>query len=467
MKKSDLFQIFINLSPEDRRALRKFVHSPFFNKREDVILLFQHFDHYIEKDLSQLSKEKGHAAAYPNLPFDDQRIRYCMSFLLKTIEQYIIHRQATNNQVTTQLHLANAYRHMGLGKLTGRSIKKAKSLQERNKFQNADFYEMQYRLEEEELEFSQTQKRTAARNLQQVNHSLDLSYLAKKLRQSCIAIVHGTVANVEYDSGLLNLLLGYLETVPWLDEHPAIGLYFYFYQAASIGDEQYFKKLKNGMKAASTILPEEELRSLHFLAINFCIQQFNKGEEQYLVEVFDLYKNGLEQEILLIQGQLSRFAFTNIAGIAIRLGEFDWTEEFIKKYTPTLELLHRRNYRDFIMAKLHYARRDLDQAQLLLQNVEYEDVFLNLDAKVLLLKIYFENDELNVLDSFIHSFQRFLKRKKGLGYHRDNYLKTLQFAQRLLSLNPFDKNEKKALKKDIEEAKGLGEKDWFLGRLGK
>lgn len=465
MLKSDLYQIFLHLQPEDRRALRKFVESPFFNLRDDVRLLFQHFDRYIEKDLSQLGKKEGHAAAYPGQPFDDQQLRYCMSFLLKTIEQYLIHRQATADLLQSQLHLAHAYRQMGLEKLTNRSLQRAKSLQQNISLQDADFYERSYRLEAEELEFSQTQKRTASRNLQQVNHSLDLNYLAKKLRQSCTAIVHGSVANVEYDSGLLDLLLGYLEVVPWLDQHPAIALYFYFYQAASTGDERYFEKLKNGMLAATDSLPEEELRSLHFLAINFCIQRFNRGEERYLSEVFGLYQNGLRQGILLVQDQLSRFAFANIAGIAIRLGEFDWTENFIEQFSPKIERQHRRNYRDFILAKLHYARRDLDQAQRLLQNVEYEDVFLNLDAKVLLLKIYFENDEMEVLDSFISAFQRFLQRKKGLGYHRENYLNTLQFARRLISLNPFEKEEKAALKIEIENTKALGEKEWLLGRL--
>lgn len=219
------------------------------------------------------------------------------------------------------------------------------------------------------------------------------------------------------------------------------------------------------MQAATDSLPEEELRSLHFLAINFCIQRFNRGEEHYLGEVFGLYQNGLQQGILLINDQLSRFAFANIAGIAIRLGEFAWTEDFIKQFAPKIERQHRRNYQDFILAKLHFARRNLDQAQTLLQNVEYEDVFLNLDAKVLLLKIYFENNEMEVLDSFISSFQRFLQRKKGLGYHRENYLNTLQFTRRLISLNPYDKKEKEALKMEIEGTKALGEKEWFLGQL--
>ena len=65
------------------------------------------------------------------------------------------------------------------------------------------------------------------------------------------------------------------------------------------------------------LLPEKELRTLFLLAINFGIQQFNRGEERYIGEVFELYRTALDRGFLLNKGQLSRFAFKNIVGIAI------------------------------------------------------------------------------------------------------------------------------------------------------
>jgi Tfp pilus assembly protein PilF len=174
----------------------------------------------------------------------------------------------------------------------------------------------------------------------------------------------------------------------------------------------------------------------------------------------------LERAVLLENGQLSRYAFKNIAGIAIRLGEFDWTASFLEKFSPTVEASHRRNYTDYNLAKLHHARRDYAKAMRLLHKVEYEDVFLNLDAKVLLLKIYFEQGETEALESFIQSFQRFLQRKsKELGYHRENYLNTLHFANKLLTINGLDKVEKERLRSEIIGAKALGEREWLLERL--
>ncbi|MEO1259895.1 MAG: hypothetical protein AAFZ15_13970 [Bacteroidota bacterium] len=465
MKKSDLYQIYLHLSSEQRMALTKFVHSPFHNLREDVKNLHLFLTKNIEKNPAAFTFEKAHTAAYPSTPFDMQQLRYCMSYLMKVIEKYFVHSEATSDPLKNQIWLANAFRKMGLEKHTRRALNRGRAIQQKHSTTEVDFYEKNYLLETEQYHYAQGMKRTAPRNLQQINNSLDLSFLAKKLKQSCLALSHGAIANVEYDTGLLNLVLDYLEQAPWLDEQPAISLYFYHYRAATTQHARYFEKMKMGILKYGYLLPNDELRNMHLLAINFCIQRFNKGEEQYLFEVFDLYKSALEKEILLQNNRISRFAFKNIAGIAIRLGEFDWTADFIDQYKSAVEPRHRRNYTDFNMAKLFYAKKDLEKAMQLLQKVEYEDVFLNLDAKILLLKIYFELNETDVLDSFINSFQRYLQRRKGLGYHRENYLNTLQFARRLISLNPFDKNEKTALKKEIEMAAAVGEREWLLEQL--
>lgn len=465
MKTSDLFQLFIALPPEDRRALRKFVHSPFHNLRDDVTALFDFLDKNAEKNLDGLTKEAAHEAAFPGQPFNGRQLRYLMNYLLKVIEQYLSVREMTADMVQSDIYLANAYRKLGLEKHTRQTLESIARHQEKSPHRDVTFYEQNYLLEAETFAFSEGMKRTAPRNLQELSYSLDLAFLAKKLRQSCVALSHQAVANVEYEAGLLPLVLDYLEDKTLLDDHPAIALYFYYYRAATTADDRYFEKLKTGIFRQGNIFSEEELRNLYLLAINFGIQRFNKGELRYLNEVFDLYKEALQQEILLENGQLSRFAFKNIAGIAIRLKAYTWTEGFIKKYGPAVEERHRQNYTSFNLARLYYARRDFQKAMSMLQTVEYEDVFLSLDARVLLMKIYFELGESALLDSFITSFQRFLYRKKELGYHRENYLNTLQFTCRLLAVSPFDKQEKEKLKSEIEQEKILGEREWLMERL--
>lgn len=465
MKSSKIVKILLAFSPAERKALRKFVHSPAHNPSQDVIMLCDFILDNLIRNFISLTKENAFTVVFNSEDYNDQKIRYCMSDLMKVLEKFLIWKETIGHEVEAQIYLTRAYRKLGIEQPTRQALNRATKVLEKSANRDAEFYEKGFQLEMESYLFSLGEKRTAPRNLQEINRSIDMAYLARKLRQSCLALSHGAVANVEYDSGLLDLTLDYLENAEWLDDHPAISLYFYFYQAVTKREDSYFYKLKKGISEARILLPSTELRSLYLHAINYTIRRYNQGEEQFLAEMFELYRAALRQEILIDKGQLSRFAFKNIGGIAIRLGEYDWAEEFIEKYSPNIEIKHRQNYHDFILAKLHYSRRNLDQAMLLLRNVEYEDVFLNLDAKVLLLKMYIETNERDVLDSYISSFLRFLNRKKELGYHRENYTNTLLFSRRLMSINPFDKEEKKSLKNEIEKTKAVGEREWLLSRL--
>ena len=465
MKNSDLFQLLFNLPMEDRKALRKFVRSPYHNLRSDVAGLYDFFEKHGDNNLAGLTKEAAHEALYPGQAYNDAQIRRCMNYLLKTVEQYLLAKEATANPLQNNVLLASAYRKLGLEKHARQSLEHAEAALQKTGHRHSDYYDTSFLFEAETLLFSQGTKRTAPRNLQRVSQSLDWAYLVKKLDQCCLAISHGAVANVAYDSGLLAKVLDQLEGATWLDEHPAIALPFYYYKAATTEDDLYFEKLKDGILRFEHLFPPAEMRKLYLLAINYTIQRYNRGEAHFLLEMFNLYQTALQRRFLLENDQLSRFAFKNIAGIAIRLGEFDWAQTFIDTYSDTVEPQHRRNYTDYNLAKLHYARRDFPKAMRLLHKVEYEDVFLSLDARVLLLKIYFEQKELDALESFLQSFQRFLNRKKELGYHRENYLNTLHFAHRLLALNPLDKKETLLLRQEIEQAKALGEREWLLDQL--
>ena len=64
---------------------------------------------------------------------------------------------------------------------------------------------------------------------------------------------------------------------------------------------------------------------------NYCIQQINRGERQFLKETFNLFKDQLEKELLLDEyGFLDQWHYKNIVTTAIRLKEMEWTQNFIE-----------------------------------------------------------------------------------------------------------------------------------------
>ena len=100
-----------------------------------------------------------------------------------------------------------------------------------------------------------------------------------------------------------------------------------------------------------------------------------------------------------------------------------------------------------------------------LRQVEYEDLFLNIYAKIMLMKIYYELQEHDVLDSFLKSFERFIRRHRGLAYHRENYLNDIYFTRKMLKVNPFDRDGREALRRELETTPALTERGWLLERV--
>jgi hypothetical protein len=177
-------------------------------------------------------------------------------------------------------------------------------------------------------------------------------------------------------------------------------------------------------------------------------------------EVFDLYQMGLEKSVFLESGFLSRFTFKNIVAAALKLGELDWTATFIDDFSKKLDPASRENYERFCSAKLCYEQKNWSKATDLLQNMAFDDVFLDIDARVLLLKIYFENKEWRLLAAFLETFRRFVSRKK-LAYHAPNYLNLINLTEKLANnFGQISDAEQLVFQKEISETQPLTEREW-------
>ena len=81
----------------------------------------------------------------------------------------------------------------------------------------------------------------------------------------------------------------------------------------------------------------------------------------------------------------------------------------------------------------------------------------------MLLRIYYDLGESDALDSLLDSFSIFLRRRRDIGYLRQNYLNLIRFTKKLLQIPKEDKVARAKLRVEIEGAKALAEREWLLG----
>ncbi|MCB0520182.1 MAG: hypothetical protein H6577_19720 [Lewinellaceae bacterium] len=464
MENTFFYQLFQSLTAAEVRQFRKFAASPYFNGRPQLCLLLDYFAKNGHQPAAP-DPEKAFKAAFPAEQYDDQKWRLTLSQLFKLAEQFIAWQELATGE-NLGLSLSQAYRKRGLANHFQRTIQKLEKQQESTETRSAGFHENQYKIAWEKYRSHSAGKRTEAFNLQEVSDAMDAAFIARKLRHVCFSLSHQAVYQAEYRFGLLDEILREVRESPWLLDSPAINLYYHCFHALKTGSgESDFEVFKNLLFDQGHLLPSEEQRNLFLLAINNGIRQINAGRPAYDRPVLDLYRTALDNDLLLENGHLSRFAFNNIVAIAVRIGETDWVENFIHQYKNSLEREHRNATFSLNLARLQYTRKNYKEALLQLQHSDYKDLINNLIAKTLQLKIYYETNEYEVLEAHLRNMKTYIRRQRAIGYHKQNYLNIIRFTQALVEMNPFAKKEHTALRDAILNERSLTEKDWLLDMM--
>lgn len=463
-----LLPILASLSKKDWHWLQKFVNSPIYNQHVAVIRLFDFFRKRPIDSENHHSSEFLHKKLFPETPFDPAKTHHAANYLLRCTENFLAWDEWEQDEPGRQFYLLQACRRRGLNRHFTETFEKLeRSIQERP-IHDADYYRFRYNLALEGYNHSmQSGERSTAEQLQPLSDWHDISFVAEKLKNACGILSRQRVLHIELDLGLLPSVLDFVRARPGLLEHPAVAVYFYGYLALSEPSEDaHFFALKKLLESSASKFPVNELRDIYLLGINFCIHRINLRQENYLREVFDLYKNGLESDVFIENGDISRFTYTNITLTALRLREFDWTHKFLLDYRNILPETQRQGTFAFNLARYHCERGDYAQAMPLLLEMDFDDVLHNLTAKAMLAKMYWETSEINALQNLLTSFSVYLRRKRQVSNQlRTGYQNFIRFVRRLEAMPPGKKAARTALREEIVQTPLVAEKDWLLRML--
>lgn len=433
MPSQPLHTILHSFSKTEKLRLKDFVASPFFNKSQDVIDFLN-----LILDTPEISDEQCYARLYPGKTYVQRRIIDLSYRLACLAEDFLSQHESEDAVFDRKIKLLRSLQERGIEKAARSVSAELVRLQQEKNTRDSSFYLDEFLLQAElDRSFAASGRLEKDKSLQQKNDSLDLFYISSKLRDSCEMLNRTQIIQSEYKVGLVAEILLYLEVNKQIaEDNPVINIYYHIYKMLSEpAEEEFFSNLIKLLDRHGQLFMNEELRGMYNYAKNYCIRKVNSGNNDFYRPLFDINRQLLEKQLIFINAQLTQRDYKNITSIALRLAEYDWTINFISEYKSKLPKEQRDNAYAYNLANYYYETGKLKKAVQLLREVEFTDIFYNLDAKTMLLKIYFELEEDEAFFSLVAAFKIYLSRNRLINEHnRKLYMNLLIFTSKLYTL---------------------------------
>ena len=449
--------------------LRKFLKSPYFNMNDSIVELFEIFiQHIFGSPHRELEKERVWEKIYPSKKYDDVRFRKLNSELLKLVEKFLAQQVYEVNPIRQAVHLMEAVSNKKLEKLHNSTLKTAHRLSKQQAYKPASYYFYQYEIEKKYYELTEfDNKREARSNIEEIAQNLDYFYFSEKLRIQISILSRQSLASYDYNIEMIDEI----ESIIARNKYEGIASIEIYYQILLINkdfdNEEHYYKLKKLVSKYINQFPLTEAIIIGKYVLNYSIYKINKGISKFVREYFESYREYLEKNIIFEEREgLSPWEFKNTILSALRLGEFDWTENFIKNYSIKIPQEFRDNAVTYNTATLYFYQKKYDNVIRLLNQVEYEDLAYNLNSKLMLIAVYYETDEIEPLYSLFESFRVYLNRNKKISQERKGrYLNLIKFTKKLTKIIPGDKKAIEKLNGEIAATQGIINLKWLKEKI--
>ena len=475
--KIQIHSLLQQLTLTEQKAFLLFLKSPYFNRQPRLERLGRLLIEQADSD--SLQKRNLHEVLYgKTATYREQAIHDSLSQLNKLLQRFLALRKFEADQAAQQLALLSAFAQRQWEAAFRKHWNRASAAWEEYGFRDLDYFEGQYAVHREAAVFEAgLQRRERDFRLEETVKYLDLSYWIARLKYSCELLNRLQILNQEIPSELIDPMEAWLDAMPkaYLVE-PAIQSYLLIFRTLQVEDAAHsYDALIDWLNHNSHHFSPREAADMYNYAQNYCIRRINRGEAMYLQRLFALFEQLASKQLVLDEhGYMDHRNLKNMVTVGLRLKAFGWVDNFLETYKHKLLPAYQADAYAFNLASLRYAQGLYSEALQLLQQVEFQDVFYDLSARSLMLKLYFETDEDAALEFLLETFRMFVKRNRSINaFQRKVHMNLLRFTRKLYRLREqqamlpqktFEQRRAK-LSALIQEEKEIANRSWLLEQL--
>ena len=462
MQKGILYDLLKTLTSREKKAFLNFVQSPYPGTPPEVVRLAKHL--LGEKPAAETARQSK-AMAFPSVfgetaDYDDARLRKKMEQLLRLLERFLVLEQHASESFDFRLRLAALLAERKQTKLFRRLTEASLPFPADEANWTTEHFEQAARWYQLLYDYrSNTDREHDPELHRRITRCQSIALLARRLRGACIFRSNQKERTAWLPDPLLDWAVRTLPQADYADL-PLMKTLFAGYQALESPDApEYFARFRDGLLAAPGCFTRADRRDLLLVAINFCSKRYNTGDTAWLDTQLELYDYGLRETLLLENNWVTGYTFLNIGTLALIGRRHLWLEQFIRDYRDKVEPRYRESAAAFNQARLDYALKRYRPALALLQQDLFDDVLLNISAKTVQAKCFYELGEYDLLETHLDAMRKYIRRHKEVGYYGERYLNFTAVLRRVARARP---GERADLQREIKTMPVLAEKDWLL-----
>ncbi|MEM7368926.1 MAG: hypothetical protein AAF587_10045 [Bacteroidota bacterium] len=463
MHNSKLIHILSVLNPEELKRLYKFLKSPYYNANPHLIKLYKilRVDHP-HFSSPTLSKERVFRKLFPDNAYNHAKLLNLMSDLTALVRTYLQHLQLETEAHTQEHLLLAAYASRPEAyELFVRQADKTQDHLHQLSHQSPTYHERLFRLNKLSLSHPKTDKFSLSKSQYEDSlYHLDCWYIQEKLLLSCEVKAREKPLSEHYDIWLAEQLRSKSEEYQM--NHPTTRAYLDILDLLQGGEESVYYQLKQlFLSSFAQFSPIEKQNILQSL-INYTIQQGNQGQRPFVRENFELYQFGLSKQLFLEQGILDDMIYLSIVNIALRVGESSWCLDFIQSHHSLLPEGKQKDAHALATALWHYRQQQTGETIQLLRQLDFKNVYYQIQARVLLIKVYVEtiqqdSENIELVISLSQAFERYIRRNKTISAtNRTALLNFTLIVRRLAKFRDRIGTEGQSVNKIKQELQAMG-----------
>ncbi len=461
MQKGVLTDLIKTLTSREKSAFLRYLNSPHLAVKPEIVRLAGQL---LDPSSSRQALHK--ATVFPGVfgeksAYDDARMRKTMEHLLRLLERFLVSEQRDREDFDFRIRLATLLIERKQEKLFRRLIALPLPLPATETDWTAAHFEQAARWYELLYDHHSSKYREHDPQLyERVIHCQTVALLAHRLQSACVFRTNQKdKTRIPEDSFLLwaETMAANYARLPLLQT-----LFAAFRALQTPSDTTHFATFRDGLLQHPQCFSFSDRRALLGLAINFCSKRYNDGDKTWLDTQLDLYEHGLREDLLLENNWVTGYTFTNIATLALIARRYERLAQLLEVYRDKIAPRDRNDAIAFNEARLHHALRQYQPALLLLQGNTFDDLLLNLSAKTVQAKCFYELKEYDVLEAHLEALRKFIRRHKEVGYYGERYLNFIAALRRVVKARP---SEAESLHEEIGTMSVLAEKEWLLEQI--